>query len=55
MHLLRKDFQMWRNHVYILPSVEIVINDMMYCDKNVAICFHWMTFNVRFLFLESEV
>ena len=51
MRLERKDFQIGKNHIYILPSVEVVIHDMIYCVPNVAICFHWMIFHVRLLFL----
>lgn len=55
MKLFRKDLQLWKNHIYILPSIDIVINDVMYREKNFAICFHWLVFHGRFLFVESEV
>lgn len=55
MKLFRKDFVMWKNEIYILPSIEIRINNMEYTEKNCSICFHWMVFHARLLFLESEV
>lgn len=52
--LFRKDFQVWKNRIYILPTIEIVINDIIYAKKNYSICFHWLVFHGGFLFLESE-
>ena len=53
MRLERKDFQIGKNHIYILPYVEVVIHDMIYCVPNVAICFHWLVFHARLLFLRK--
>lgn len=55
MKLSRKDFQIWKDDIYFLPTIEIVKNNMMYGDKNFSICLHFLVFHVRFLFLESEV
>lgn len=55
MKLFRKDFQTWKEDIYFFPTIEIVKNNMMYRDRNFSICFHWLVFHVRFLFLESEV
>ena len=53
MKLYKKDFQIWKDHIYILPSIEIEKNNMMYLSKNLAICFHWLVFHSRLLFLED--
>ena len=54
MRLERKDFQIGKNHIYIIPSVEVVTHDMIYCVPNVAICFHWLVFHARLLFLRKR-
>lgn len=54
MKLNRKDFQMWKDHIYILPSIEVVINDMIYTQKNVSIAFHWLVFHGRLLFMNEN-
>ena len=53
MKIFRKDFLILKNHIYILPSIEIVINDMMYRCKNCAVCFHWIIFHARILYLKE--
>lgn len=54
MKLNRKDFQVWKDHIYILPSIEVVINDMIYTQKNVSITFHWLVFHARLLFMNEN-
>lgn len=54
MRLERKDFLIDKSYIHLLPSIEIVIHDMIYCVPNVAICFRWLIFNVRLLFLEKR-
>ena len=54
MRLERKDFQISKNHIYIFPSVEVVTHDIIYCVPNVAICFHWLVFHARLLFLRKR-
>ena len=52
---VKRDLQVWKCNIYILPTIEIRINDMIYMQKNFAISFHFLCFHVRFLFLESGV
>lgn len=55
MKLFRKDFEVWKDQIHILPNIEIIKNNMIYNGRNFAICFHWLVFHARLLWLESEV
>jgi len=57
MKLIRKDFCVLKNDVYIIPTFRTFINNMMYRNHNFSIEFHWLVFHARLLFeqVESEV
>ena len=54
MKLYRKYFQIWRNQLYLFPSIRITWNDPLYTEKNFAIEFHFLFFHARLLFLEKR-
>lgn len=49
--LYRKDFQIWKDNIYLLPTFRLVINDAVYMRRNFSISFHWLVFNGRLLFM----
>ena len=52
--LFRKNFEVWKNEITLLPTITITINDMIYCKKSIAIRFDWLVFHCRLLWLEQE-
>lgn len=51
--LFRCDFETWKNELYILPTIKVVINNMIYCEKNLSIEFHFITLHARLLFFRE--
>lgn len=51
--LERKDFQTWKSNIYLLPTINISIDDMMYINRNFSIEFHWLVFHGRLLFMKQ--
>lgn len=51
--LERKDFQIWKDNIYLLPTINISIDDVMYINKNFSIEFHWLAFHGRLLFMKQ--
>lgn len=51
MKLNRVDFRIWKNIIYVIPTVKIIINDLIYGDKNLSIEIHFLVFHLRILFM----
>lgn len=51
--LFRRDFQIWKNEINVLPTIKVVINNAVYCENNFSIEFHFLTLHARLLFLEG--
>ena len=51
--LERKDFGIYKDDIYILPTIRLLIDNMLYLDKNFAIEFHFLVFHSRLLFMEN--
>ena len=54
MKLTRKDFRVWEDDIYIIPTFRIFINNQMYLNRNFSIEFHWLVFHIRLLFTQAE-
>ncbi len=52
--LFQKDFQKYKNDIYILPYIRIYLNNMIYDAENFAIYFGWIIWHGRFLWLAKE-
>lgn len=51
--LYRKDFEIYKNDIHLLPTIRMVINDRMYTEKNFSIEFHFLVFHARLLFVKE--
>ena len=51
----RFQFMIWRDRLYLLPTIVIDFGDTRYMCKNFAIEFHFLLWHIRLLWLESEV
>lgn len=54
MKLYKVNREIWKNNIYLLPTVQIITRNPVYMVKNLAIELHFMVFHVRFLFLEDK-
>lgn len=55
MKLFRKDFQIWKNEIYLLPTIKVCINNPVYAKRNLSLEVHFLVFNARLLWLEDNV
>lgn len=51
--LYRRDFEIWKHNIYVLPTFRLIIDDMIYLDKNISIEFHFLSLHARLLFLQG--
>lgn len=54
MRLYRKDFKIFKDYVFLLPSIILAFNDRIYTKRNFAIEFRWLVFHARLLWLEGS-
>lgn len=55
MELYRKDFEIWKNEIYLLPTIKVLKDNMMYCRSNFSIEFHFLVFHARLIFMRKKV
>ena len=47
-------FQIYEKDFYILPTIRVLVDNLVYVKKNIAIEFHWLVFHGRLLFLSNR-
>ena len=50
----RRDVEMYKNDICILPTIRVFINNMIYTEKNFSIEFHCFTLHARLLWLRED-
>lgn len=50
----RKDFQIYKHDIYILPTFRLYLDNMIYAEKNFSIEFHFLVFHARLLFMKER-
>lgn len=50
----KMDFEIYENDIYLLPTVRVYINDMMYIQPNFSIEFHFLIFHGRLFFVKKR-
>ena len=53
MKLIRKDFCIFKDYFYILPSIALAFNDPRYVQKTFQIEFRWLVFHARLLWVKE--
>ena len=51
MKLYHKDFQIYKNLIYLLPAIILVFNEPVYTERNFAIEIRWLVFHARILWM----
>ena len=51
--LKRKNFEIWKHDIYLIPTFRIMIDNMVYTEKNFSIEFHFLIFHSRLLFMKG--
>lgn len=54
MKLYKKNFEIWRNEIYFLPTFKTVTNNPIYGFKNFSVEFHFLIFHARPMWVEIE-
>ena len=54
MKFYRKDFYIDKQTIFIIPSVVIDIDNMIYAQHNISIQFHWLCFHARLMWMKGE-
>lgn len=52
--LYRKDFEIYKKDIYILPTFRIYLNNMIYKERNFSVEFHFIIFHARLLFVNEN-
>lgn len=55
MKVLRKDFRIYPNSFYLIPTILLSFKDFMYPMPNFAIEFHFLVFHARILWAKFDV
>jgi hypothetical protein len=53
MKLYKKQFNIYKDYIFILPTITLNLNEPYYLDRSFAIEFHWLVFHARLLWLEG--
>ena len=51
--LSKKNFEKRKATIYILPTIVIVKDDMLFLCKNISVYFHWLIWHGRLVWLED--
>ena len=51
--LFKKNFEIWKNQMYLLPTIVIITDEMVFTRKNFSIQFHWLIWHGRLVWLED--
>lgn len=54
-YLDRAEFQIYEKDFYIFPTIRLLINNLVYVKKNIAVEFHWLVFHARLLFFSNRL
>lgn len=50
----RTDFEVYKNDIYLLPTIGIIVNNKIYTKENFSIEFHFLVFHGRMLFMKNR-
>lgn len=53
MKFYRTDFYKDKSRFVIIPTIIIVVNNMLYVKRNIAVEFHWTIFHARIMWIEG--
>lgn len=53
MKMIRKDFCVFKDYFYILPTIALAFNDLRYVQKTFQIEFRWLVFHARLLWVKE--
>lgn len=51
--LYRKNFEIYKDNIYLLPTIRLYLNDMFYMNENFSVEFHFLVFHGRLLFIKE--
>ena len=51
--LFKKNFEKRKETIYLLPTIVIVKDDMLFLCKNITVYFHWLIWHGRLVWIED--
>lgn len=54
MKLIRKYFRVYKDYIFILPTIALDFNDPIYAKINFAIEFRWLIFHARLVWAKGD-
>ena len=54
MKLIRKDFRVFKDYIFILPAIALDFNNQIYAQTSFAIEFRWLVFHARLVWLRGD-
>ena len=54
MKLYRRDFRIFKDFIFIFPTIILALNDPIYSKQNIAIEFRWLVFHARLLWMRGD-
>lgn len=48
------EFQIYEKDFYVLPTIRVLVDNLVCVKKNIAVEFHWLVFHGRLLFLSNR-
>lgn len=50
----RINFKIYKHDIYLLPTIRVYLDDMVYMNQNFSIELHFLVFHARLLFMGSK-
>ena len=48
------NYEIWKDWIYLLPSIEVRIDDPIYYNYTFAVCVHFLVFHFRWVWMRKE-
>lgn len=53
MKLIRKNFRVYKDYIFLLPTIALDFNDPIYAQISLAIEFRWLVFHARLVWMKG--
>ncbi len=47
----KSSFAVWKDNIYLIPTVQIKVNEKVYMTRNLAVEFHFAVFHARLMWM----
>lgn len=50
-----KNYKIYKDDIYLLPTIRLYLNDPLYTNENFSVEFHFLGFHVRLFFIKELI